>query len=91
MSLHHHSDRGLENAGLTFATLATASGSVDQVRETVHLLAGLWGDLAGVLVSLLTVTWWGLKVADTVLSKWRARRAPLPLVGGPIGSPDRAP
>ena len=90
MSLHHHADTVGEKAVLTIATLATASGGVDTVRETFHLLAGIWGDLAGILVSLLTVTWWSLKLADTLVAKWRARRA-LPLVGGPIGSPDRMP
>ena len=91
MSIHHHTGHAAENATMTVATLATASGSVDSVRETFHMLAGIWGDLAGILVSVLTVIWWALKVTDHLLARWRARRAPLPFVGGPIGSPDRTP
>lgn len=86
--MHQHLDAAATRAKDALATIlaaATASGGVDAVRDTMHTLAGIWGDCAAVLVSLLTVVWWGIRLADTIVARLPAGRAKR-LLGGIIGS-----
>ena len=86
--MHQHLETHGERVKDTVATLlaaATASGGFEGVRDTFHLFAGIWGDCAAVLVSALTVLWWGLRLADTAIERWQARKAKR-LLGGVLGS-----
>lgn len=46
------------HAAATMFAAVAASGSVEKVRDTIHLIFGLIGDICGVLISLLTLAWW---------------------------------
>lgn len=86
--MHHHLEHHSERVKDTVATVlaaATATGGVDSVRATFHAFAGLWGDCAAILVSALTVLWWGIRLADTIVARLPAGRAKR-LLGGIIGS-----
>jgi hypothetical protein len=58
------------------AIVASVSGGVSSVRETVHSLAGLWGDCAGALVSLLTIILLSFRLADGLKARKRRARKP---------------
>ena len=86
--MHQHLETHGERVKDTVATLlaaATASGGFEGVRDTFHLFAGIWGDCAAVLVSALTVLWWGLRLADSIVARLPAGRAKR-LLGGIVGS-----
>lgn len=61
MSENHHSPL-LGTAG----SVVSSMGMIDAVREHVHTLAGIVGDLGGMLVTLLTLCYW--------LTLWREKR-----------------
>lgn len=89
--MHPHLEQHGERAKDTAATLlaaATASGGFDSVRDTFHMFAGIWGDCAAILVSGLTVLWWGIRLFDTLASRWNERKLRR-LLGGPAGSTPR--
>lgn len=58
------------------AVVASVSQGVHSVREGVHAVAGLWGDLAGALVSLLTVVLLSFRLADVIRARRRRSRKP---------------
>lgn len=82
--LELHAERVKDTAATVLAA-ATATGGIDSVRDTFHLLAGIWGDCAAVLVSFLTVLWWGIRLADTIVARLPPGRAKR-LLGGIVGS-----
>lgn len=58
------------------AVIASVSGGVNSVRESLHALLGLWADFAGALVSLLTIVLLSLRLFDAVKTKKRRSRTP---------------
>lgn len=47
-----------QHATATLFAAVAASGTVETVRDTVHAIFGIVGDLCGVAISLLTLAWW---------------------------------
>ena len=76
--MHHHFDHWREGAPRAWewgAVVASISGGVASVRDSVHSLAGLWGDCAGAVVALLTIILLSFRVNDAYHSrKGRPRR-----------------
>ena len=53
----------------------TISGAADSVRDSLHGILGLWGDIAGALVALFTVILFGLRAVDQVRLRLRRCRS----------------
>lgn len=81
--LEQHGERA-KDVAFTVLAAATATGGSDTVRDTFHTLVGIWGDCAAVLVSGLTVLWWGLRLFDTLAARWQERQAKR-MLGGLLG------
>ena len=77
--MHHHFEHWREGAPRAWewaAVVASISGGVDSVRETVHAVAGFWGDCAGALVALLTIVLLSFRVETALKGRKRRTRKP---------------
>lgn len=45
-------------ATATTGSAVSALGMIDSVREAVHQVAGIWGDLGGMAITALTLAYW---------------------------------
>lgn len=45
-------------ATATTGSALSALGMIESVRDTVHQIAGIWGDLGGMAITTLTLCYW---------------------------------
>lgn len=62
MSPHSHHSPLLGTAGSALSSL----GMIDAVREHVHTLSGIVGDVGGMVITVLTLCYW--------VTLWREKR-----------------
>ena len=55
MRFEHHTENA---AHATTASAVASLGMIDSVREWVHSMAGLVGELGGLAITILTLAWW---------------------------------